>query len=259
MSEALEVCSLPQERQPRALRLLNILTLIALPLGLYVALFHAGTDATQGHVQRLFYLHMPAFFGAALAFGGTLLAGMAYLRKRETCYDSFAVAGVEVGLTLALVNLVSGSIWARPIWNTWWTWDPRLTSAAVMCLTYAALLALRNGIDNLQQRRRLSSIYGILAFVTVILTLVIIRIRPDTIHPAVIGPSAANAQGGFELAATPGVTTALLVNFPIWSLLLPLTLLWHRYRLQLRVEVLEQRKAQVLNASLRARKGSEDA
>ena len=93
---------------------------------------------------------MPSFFGAALAFGGALLASIGYLVKRETCYDSFAVAGVEVGLTLALVNLVSGSIWARPIWNTWWTWDPRLTSAAVMCLTYAAWLVLRNGIDNPQ-------------------------------------------------------------------------------------------------------------
>ncbi|MCY3945175.1 MAG: cytochrome c biogenesis protein CcsA [Anaerolineaceae bacterium] len=257
MSQAIEVCALPAERQPGLLRLLNILTVLALPLGLYVALVHAGTDASQGDVQRLFYLHMPSFFGAALAFGGALLASIAYLVKRETCYDSFAVAGVEVGLTLALVNLVSGSIWARPIWNTWWTWDPRLTSAAVMCLTYAAWLVLRNGIDNPQQRRRLASVYAILAYVTVILTLIIIRIRPDTIHPAVIGPSAVNAQGSFELAATPGVTTALLVNFPIWALLLPLTLLWHRYRLQLRIEALEQRKALVLNAPLRTAKGSD--
>lgn len=252
MSETLEVCALPAEKPPRALSLLNIITPLALAFGLYMALSHAGTDTTQGHVQRLFYLHMPAFFGAALAFGGAMLAGLGYLRKRETCYDSFAVAGVEVGLTLALINLVSGSIWARPIWNTWWTWDPRLTSAAIMCLTYAAWLMLRNGIDNPQQRRRLASIYGVLAFVTVILTLIIIRIRPDTIHPAVIGPSAANAQGTFELEATAGVTTALLVNFPIWGLLLPLTLMWHRYRLQLRVELLEQRKAIVLNAPQRA-------
>lgn len=258
MSEAYEeVCTLPAERQPRLLRLLNVLTVLALPVGLYVALFHAGTDISQGHVQRLFYIHMPSFFGAALAFGGALVAGVGYLRRRQTCYDSLAVAGVEVGLTLALVNLVSGSIWARPIWNTWWTWDPRLTSAAVMCLTYAAWLVLRNGIDNAPQRRRLASVYAILAYATVILTLIIIRIRPDTIHPAVIGPSAANAQGSFELEATPGVSAALLVNFPIWGLLLPLTLLWHRYRQQLRVEALEQRKARVLNAPLRPRQGSE--
>ena len=257
MSDAYEVCTLPSERQPRALRLLTIATLLTLPFGLYMALVHAGTDTTQGDVQRIFYLHMPAFFGAALAFGGAMLAGIGYLRTRETCYDSFAVAGVEVGLTLALVNLVSGAIWARPIWNTWWTWDPRLTSAAIMCLTYAAWLMLRNGIDNAQQRRRLASIYGILAFVTVILTLIIIRIRPDTIHPTVIGPSPANAQGSFELEASRGVTAALLANFPIWSLLLPLTLLWHRYRLQLRVEVLEQRKAIVLNAPFPAPAGND--
>lgn len=257
MNENAEVCAVPAARQPRALRLLTALTLLSLPVGLYMALVHAGTDTTQGHVQRLFYLHMPAFFGAALAFAATVAGGIGYLRTRQVCYDSFAVAGVEVGLTLALVNLVSGSIWARPVWNTWWTWDPRLTSAAIMCLSYAAWLMLRNGIEDVQQRRRLASVYGILAFITVLLTLIIIRIRPDTIHPAVIGPSAVNAQGDFALQAGRGMTTALLVNFPIHALLLPLTLLWHRYRLQLRLELLEQRKVRVLHAPLTPARGSD--
>ncbi len=232
---------------PSLLRILTIATIIAVLIGLYMALVFAGTDIDQGDVQRIFYIHMPAFFGAFLAFGATVVGSIQYLRTRKIKWDTLALAGVEVGLALAVVNVVTGSIWARPIWNTWWTWDPRLTSAAIMCLTYAAYLMLRNGIENPEQRRRFAAIYGILAIVTVIMTLIIIRIRPDTIHPTVVGPSPQNAQGTFELQATTGVSTALLTNLPIWGLLVPITLMWHRIRLQNRVEAVEGLKAKVLN------------
>jgi heme exporter protein C len=143
---------------------------------------------------------------------------------------------------LALINLITGMIWARPIWNTWWTWDPRLTSAAVMALTYMAYLMLRAGIENPEQRRRFGSVYGIVAISTVILTLVIIRIEPRTIHPAVIGSSPQNAEGGFNLTAS--MQMALLTNLLIWGILIPLTLMWWRVRLEnlrARVEGLKAR------------------
>lgn len=232
---------------PPLLRILTVATIIGVLIALYMGLVFAGTDVTQGDVQRIFYIHMPVFFGAFVAFGAALVGGVQYLRTRALKWDTLALAGVEVGLALALVNVVTGAIWARPIWNTWWTWDPRLTSAAIMCLTYAAYLMLRSGIENPEQRRRFASVYGILAIVTVIMTLIIIRIRPDTIHPAVIGPSAQNAQGTFELEATRGVGAALGLNFPVWALLVPITLMWHRIRLQNRVEQVEAMKAEVLN------------
>lgn len=214
----------------RALLILSAVTAIAVVVGLLLALFYAGTDVLQGDVQRLFYIHMPSFFGAFVAFSATVVGGIQYLRTRAEKWDALAVAGVEVGLALALVNLATGSVWARPIWNTWWTWDPRLTSAAIMALTYAAYLMLRAGVENAERRRLFASIYGILAIVTVIITLVIIRIRPDTIHPAVIGPSPQNAEGTFE--ATPGVVAALIPNLIIWSTLVPVTLMWWRIRLE---------------------------
>ena len=232
---------------PSLLRILTIATIIAVLIGLYMGLIFAGTDIDQGDVQRIFYIHMPSFFGAFLAFSATVVGSIQYLRTRKLKWDTLALAGVEVGLALSIVNVTTGAIWARPIWNTWWTWDPRLTSAAIMCLTYAAYLMLRNGIENAEQRRRFASIYGILAITTVIMTLIIIRIRPDTIHPAVIGPSAQNAQGTFELQATRGVTAALLTNLPIWALLVPITLMWHRIRLQNRAEVVAAMKAEILN------------
>ncbi len=234
-------------KAPRSLLILTAVTLTAFVFGLYLALGYANTDIEQGEIQRIFYIHMPSFFGAFLAFGATVLGGIQYLRTRQTKWDTLALAGVEVGLALSIINLATGSIWARPIWNTWWTWDARLTSAAIMVLTYAAYLMFRNGVENPDTRRRFASVYGIVAITTVILTLVIIRIVPDTIHPAVIGPSPQNAEGTFE--ATTNVAIALLPNLLFWSTLIPITLMWWRIRLENRLEVIHQRKITLLSRS----------
>jgi heme exporter protein C len=234
-----------QAGAPRRLIVLTWITVAAVAFGLYLALGYAGTDIEQGQIQRIFYLHMPAFFGAFLAFGGTVLGGIQYLRTRQPRWDTLALAGVEVGLALSMVNLITGSIWARPIWNTWWTWDPRLTSAAIMVLTYAAYLMLRNGIENPDTRRRFASVYGIVAISTVVLTLVIIRIVPTTIHPAVIGPSPQNAEGTFE--ATTRVAVALVPNLIIWTTLVPIVLMWWRIRLENRIDQVTRLKIDLLN------------
>lgn len=216
--------------QPRLLSLLTVMTIVAVAIGLYLALVYVGTDQQQGEVQRIFYIHMASFFGACVAYFVTLIGGVQYLRTRDARWDTLALAGVEVGLALALINIVTGSVWARPIWNTWWNWDPRLTAAAVSVLTYAAYLMLRNAIDNLDTRRRFAAVYGIVAIMTVILTFIIPRIVPETIHPIVIGASPANAEGDFEMSGRAGMV--LGVNIAIWMTLVPITLMWYRIRLQ---------------------------
>ena len=246
-TQQLTMTDSPQTRaasRPRLLTALTIITILAVLGGAAMGLFYAGTDAAQGLVQRLFYIHVAAFSGAFVAFCATVVGGILYLRTRQTKWDTLALAGVEVGFTLALINLTLGMIWARPIWNTWWTWDPRLTSAAVMMLTYAAYLMLRNGIENPDTRRRFASVYGILAIVTVIITLIIIRIEPRTIHPAVIGASPQNAEGTFEMTDT--MRTTLGVNSAIWSILVPWTLMWYRIRLQNLADHVHALKARVL-------------
>ena len=230
------------------LLVLSIVTAIAVAFGLWLALGYAGTDIEQGDVQRLFYVHVPSFFGAFVAFIAAVVGGVGYLRTRNLMWDRLALAGVEVGLMLSLVNLATGSIWARPIWNTWWTWDSRLTSAAVMALTYAAYLMLRAGVENPEQRRRFAAVYGIIAIVTALATLFIIRIDPTTIHPVAVGASPQNAEGTFELDATRGVTTAILANMPIWTLLVPMTLMWWRMRLERINERVERMKAALLGS-----------
>ena len=229
-----------------SLPVMSGITLLAVGIGLYLALVFAGTDIDQGNIQRIFYIHMPAFFGAFTAFGATVIGGILYLTTRNPHWDRMAVSGVEVGLMLSLVNLITGSIWARPIWNTWWTWDPRLTSTAVMVLTYAAYLMLRAGIEQPEQRRRFASVYGILAIVTVIITLVIIRVRDDTIHPVVVGTGSETAEGTFDVQATSGVTATLLFNLPVWGLLIPITLMMFRMRLEALTEQVDRLKAELM-------------
>lgn len=217
-------------RTPRLLLLLTVVTVIAIGIGVYFALVYAGTDVEQGDVQRIFYLHISAFAGAFVAFGATVVGGIIYLLRHDTRWDRLAMSGVEVGIVLAVMNLVTGSIWAYPTWNTWWTWDPRLVSDAIMILTYAAYLMLRQGIENPDTRYRFASVYGIFAFSTVIITFIITRIRPDTIHPVVIGSSPQNAEGGFGL--TPTMLAAMGVNMTVWSVFVPATLVWWRLRLE---------------------------
>lgn len=220
-------------------------TLAVLIIAFSMALFYAETDQ-QGQVQRLFYIHMPSFFGAFLAFSVVVYASVRYLSCRDVKWDMLAVVGVEVGLLLALINLLTGSIWARPIWATWWNWDPRLTWDAIMILTYAAYGVLRGAIESVETRRRFAAVYGILAIFTAIMTLIIIRIRPDTMHPAVIGPSAQEARGSFE--ASPTMQVTLLVNLLGWAVLLPIALMSWRYRLQQKSEKLDQLRQQWFGA-----------
>ena len=220
---------------------LTILAGLGFLAALYMALVYAGTDAVQGNVQRIFYMHLGAFIGASVAFSVAFVGGIAYLRTRQTRWDTLSLAGVEVGLALSLITLITGSIWARPMWNTWWTWDPRLTSAAIMALTYAAYLMLRNSFANPDQRRKLASVYSIFAILTVVFTFVITRVRPDTIHPTVIGPSSTNAEGSFSM--TPNMGAALGVSMMVWSLLITPALIWWRIRLENafeRVQLLRQ-------------------
>jgi heme exporter protein C len=220
----------PSAARTRVLTLLTVITGISILFGLYLALFAVGADAEQGDVQRIFYLHISSFAGAFVAFAATVVGGLLYLRTRNLKWDALALAGVEVGLALAVMNLITGAVWARPIWNTWWTWDPRLTSDAIMCLTYAAYLMLRHGIENPETSRRFAAIYGILAFSTPVITLIITRIRPDTIHPVVIGTNPESAQGAFGMTAS--ISTVVSYNMVVWSVLVPWALIWWRIRLE---------------------------
>ena len=127
----------------RAFPILGVLTAILLSYALYQALVVAPTEQTMGDVQRIFYYHVPSAWTAFILFFINFCASILYLAKRTPNADIVALTTAEVGIVFLTVNLVTGPIWARPVWGIWWTWDWRLTSTLVMWLIYVSYLMMR--------------------------------------------------------------------------------------------------------------------
>lgn len=139
--------------------------LVLLAVGLVLGLLWAPADRDMGEVARIMYVHFPSWVGAGGSFFVALLASFLYLAKRQPRFDYWANAGVEVGLAFTAVGLVTGSIWGRPTWGIWWTWDPRLTATAVMFIAFAGYMALRAFIEDPDTRARFAAVVAIVAFV----------------------------------------------------------------------------------------------
>ena len=129
--------------------------------------FYAPTDALQGPVQRIFYLHVSSAIAAYGCFGVVLVGGAIYLRNGSLVADRFARAGALVGLVFTTVTLVMGMLWAKPIWGTFWTWDARLTSTLVLWIIYAGYLLVRRLAEPGRQAARFAAVVGIFGFIDV--------------------------------------------------------------------------------------------
>lgn len=244
-AEALDNYSANRNKLLNSLTVITAITMIAAILS---ALFLAETDAQQGNVQRIFYMHIGAFSGGATAFFITVVAGIAYLQTRNAKWDRLALASVEMGLPLMIINLVTGIIWSRPTWNTWWAGDdPRVNSMAVMCLLYGAYLTLRGAIDSPDRRMRFAAVYGILAFVSVLYVFFVIRFNSQTLHPVVLGPSPveSNAKGSFGVKDPRMIFTMSIAS--IGWIMLALTLIWYRLRMENTAERIRMLKLRVLS------------
>jgi len=228
---------------PRNLKILTGITIALFLIALYMVFIYAPREAVMGDVQRVFYFHVAAGWVGAVAFLVTAIAGGVYLAKRDRKWDRVAVASVEIGVVFIFINIVSGAIWARPIWNTWWTWDPRLVTATIMLLLYLAYLMLRQGIDDPDRRARFGAIYGIVAFVSVPITFLSIRIF-RTIHPVVIGSGDPTAEGAFDM--TPPMLQAFMFSLLTFTFIY-MTLLWYRVRLGRLSEQVEERKMEMMS------------
>lgn len=148
-------------------RILGWTALGALAASAIMSLAVAPPDAAQGDVQRLMYVHVPAAWLAYLSFAVVFVASIAYLRTRRTRWDRLAAASAEVGVLFTALTIVLGSLWGKPVWGTWWTWDPRLTTTAVLLLMYLAYLAVRRLPESPARRARWSAVLGIVAFLDV--------------------------------------------------------------------------------------------
>jgi len=148
-------------------RALGWLAALGLLVGLAAGFLYAPREAIQGNVQRIMYLHVPSVLTAYLAFALVLLGSIAYLATRRPHWDRLAGSAGEIGVLFTGLTIVSGSIWGKPTWGTWWTWDARLTSTAVLFLVYVGYLLLRSVIDEPDARARYSAIVGILGAVNI--------------------------------------------------------------------------------------------
>lgn len=227
---------------PKTLKALSWLTGALLIAALYMVWIYAPREAVMGDVQRVFYFHVAVGWVGMLAFLATAAAGVIYLLRGELRWDRLALSSVEIGVVFILVNIVTGSIWARAVWGTWWTWDPRLVTATIMELIYVAYLMLRQGIDDPNRRARFGAVYGIFGFISVPITFLSIRLL-RTIHPVVFG-GASTVDGSFNME--PEMLQAFMFSLLTFTFVF-VTLLWHRFRLQTRTEQLEQRKMSALS------------
>ena len=184
----------------------QILTLVIMLAALYAIFFHAPVEKTMGIVQKIFYIHVPSAFLAFFAFFITFIASIIYLYKRDSKWDIIAYCSVEVGVIFCTIVLITGPLWARPIWNVWWTWDPRLTTTLILWFIYVAYLMFRGVVDE-NRRANFSAVFGIIGFVNVPLTFFSVRLW-RTIHPVVI------TSTGMNISTPMKQTFFLLLELP---------------------------------------------
>jgi heme exporter protein C len=223
--------------------MLSVLTAIAMAAMVWAALLYAkpalNLAGDEQTAQRIFYIHIGSVIGCFVAFLLSLIGSIVYLTKRDLDWDRVAQASVEIGIVLGVSTTLAGSIWSKPTWNTYWTWDPRLTTTTITLLIYIAYLLFRNGIDNRYTRARFSSIYALFAFLSVPLTYYSARWF-RSIHPIVWNGGNPDAQGSFNIGET--MSQTLWVATIGYCLLFSTLLIfrWRQLRLQDRIETLRE-------------------
>jgi heme exporter protein C len=200
-------------------------------VALWMVFAWVPTEADQGIVQRIFYFHVACAWVAFAAFALVALSGVLYLALGQAIFDQLGYAAAEGGMVFCTLVLVTGSIWARPIWGVWWTWDSRLTTTLILWLLYGGYLMLRAMGDDTVQVARFAAVLGIVAAVDVPIIVISVRMW-RTIHPAVLV-----TRGGVHGLEDPRMVVTLLVAVAAftalfaWLLILRVATLRARQRL----------------------------
>ncbi len=219
--------------------ILAIVTFVLLSWGLHQALVDAPTEATMGNIQRIFYIHFPSAMTAFFLFFINFIASIVYLAKRGSHVvakraDALAVATAELGLVFCTVVLVTGPLWAKPVWGIWWTWDPRLTLTLVLWLMYVSYLILRR-FSSGDQTPTIAAALAVFAFLDVPINYMAIRWW-RTQHPSPV------MAGGQSSGLDPAMWKAVWINWLAFSLFAFLVC-WIRYKLERARQELDEREA----------------
>lgn len=193
----------------------NVLTwalFLWMSLALVMTFFYAPIEKEMGIVQKIFYFHVPLAWNAFLGFAIVFFSSFRYLSTRDMKWDARSVAAAEVGVLFTTLVLITGPIWAKPVWGIWWTWDARLTLTFVLWLIYMGYLMLRRYVDAPERRAVLASIIGVTGFVDVPLVYFAIRWW-RTQHPQPV------IMGGKDSGLDPKMATTLWVSTAAYLLL----------------------------------------
>jgi heme exporter protein C len=207
---------------------LAAMTGLAMVFSLYMIFVYVPTERVMGVVQRIFYVHVPLAWVSFLAFFIVFAASIAYLSKRDRRWDALAASSAEIGIVFCSLVLITGPIWAKKAWNTWWTWDPRLTTTLVLWFIYVAYLMLRSFSADEDRGSRIAAVFGIVGFIDVPIVYTAIH-WGRTIHPALF-----TAQ---ESGLAPPMMATLMVSVLTFTLLYCCLLIQRFSLFRLREEV----------------------
>lgn len=199
-------------------QIVGMLSAIFLFVAVYFVFSFAEIEMTMLEVQKIFYFHISAAFTLFLAFGVTCISSILYLIKRRDKYDTIALVSTEIGIVFGIVVFTTGPIWARFAWNTWWNWEPRLTSALILWLTYIGYLILRSALAE-EKKRVYSAVLGIIGFLNVPIVYFSVELWQGGLHP----------DTSTKMNLPPTMQTAWLISWVALTLLY-LFLLMFRYR-----------------------------
>ena len=204
-----------RKKDGRGRKILGFLTVVSILLGLYWGLVEAPPDAYQGDVQRIMYLHIPSILTAYLAFFIVFVGSCLFLWKGERRDDILAYSAAEIGVLFTGLTIIEGSIWGKPTWGVWWTWDARLTLTAILFLIFVGYLMLRSLIEDENRGAVCGAIVGIIGFLDIpLIHMSVYWWR--TLHqpPSILRPDKAPWEN-----IHPSMLWALSINFIAFALL----------------------------------------
>src|SRR6266699_1089156 len=213
--------------------LLGGLSFIGMMVSIWAIFLYAPTDAIQGQPQRIFYFHVPMAWIALLASGVLAVTSIVYLWKRDERWDYAARASAELGAVFTTFALITGSLWGRPVWGTWWTWDPKLTATLVLWFIYIGYLMLRSYMGRTPASARAGAVLAIIGIIDVPIIYESVNWW-RTLHPT--------AQVGVQGALPPSVVLTLMVSLTTFTLLYSF----------LMIQLYQLQRAQTLAQQLRA-------
>ncbi len=214
-------------------QLVGLLSAIFLFVAIYCVFSFAEIEMTMLEVQKIFYFHISSAFTLFLAFGVTFISSILYLIKRTDKYDTIAYVSTEIGIVFGIVVFTTGPIWARFAWNTWWNWEPRLTSALIMWLIYIGYLILRSTLAE-DKKRVYSAVLGILGFLNVPIVYFSVELWQGGLHP----------DTSTKMNLPPTMQTAWLISWLALTLLylFLLMLRYHGEQMKLELETLQHQQ-----------------